>query len=1000
MKFFNKLFLLCAAVMLLTTPGWAVPSISYVSSVMTSTDVGGTRTLTLSEDCMMGEAITITGSGDVVIDGAGHTITGNNVRAIKIDAGSNNPDLTVTIQNLTIKGSGDVNEEKDLGGIEVKNANIILKNVIFENNVANEESSSSGGAVYANFLQNATNPYKVSFDNVAFKNNTATSSYGGAIYLDVRTKISVDIHNATFSGNQTHNNNRGGGLYVTGTNQADATVNIVNSSFTGNDASQGGAMYFKGSNAAIKANIVNSTFVNNSAEQGAELYFKGASNVSNDIKIVNTILLNNGETTSDDYFYFEDVDIADVKFIKSLFDPKALSGSLTSSDVISEVDAAPLGITLASVNAASLDTYVETESTDVDSTVDATLTVKHTFFMPKEILAGAGVTSYDGVTIPTDDIIGQIRDSDSITVGAYELPKINYEITTTGSFDVTSGDEVEITFTLSPDLEGAAWSADVTSGDFADIGLTLSGDTITGTAKTGSVAFIMSAFDGDTLLASKDFTITVSEDTTQNESASDSSNPLKSIAVTISGDSSYSFTAGTGGTATLAMTVTGTYSDGTTATLESGDYTPLWTLGTISPDTTAITIAESTGILTVDSSITSGDYTVPVTAKATSGDVSGDVTKNITVTVTAASSTTTDTSDTTVDSKDQTGGTTTPTMNNDGTITVPKGANVADVIKAIAGQSNVVLTAANISNMSGLTTATLLNLLTSATSFASVDLTTVTVAAIDLSGAKIEKLTMAGNTAITSLVLSATSQIPVIKANGTKIATVNLAGNTYIQDLDLSSTDISALDLTGCENVKDLAVAESKSLKSLQGLKSARAKLTKLNIQGCSIIMLNLNGFTALTATNARLGGQTRSGFVAPRKFNWLTDFFFGSWSGQPDSGDDSADRNLDFANIVSVTAAEDASGNIGTPEVTASGDVTFTSAPIRFAYVFNTGVSASSVEELQAADDNAMDVTITATADDSGNTDPGSSGSGCDTGFGILAVSACVALFINRKKH
>ena len=166
--------------------------------------------------------------------------------------------------------------------------------------------------------------------------------------------------------------------------------------------------------------------------------------------------------------------------------------------------------------------------------------------------------------------------------------------------------------------------------------------------------------------------------------------------------------------------------------------------------------------------------------------------------------------------------------------------------------------------------------------------------------------------------------------------------------------------------------------------------------------MLNLNGFTRLKATNAKLGGQKRSGFRAPKKFNWLTDFFFGSWSGQPDSGEDSADRNLDFANIVSVTAAEDSSGNIGTPEVTASGDVTFTSAPIRFAYVFNTGISAnaSSVEELQAADDNAMDVTITATADDSGNTDPGSSGSGCDTGFGILAVSACVALFINRKKH
>ena len=975
MRNFQKLFLLCAAVMLLTTPGWAVLQINnFPPSGVTSSDEGNTYTLTLPDDCIMSTAITITGSGDVVIDGAGHTITGNNVRAIKIGDvdgyGEQYPDLTVTIQNLTIKGSGDVNGEKDLGGIEVKNANIILKNVIFENNVANDPSSSSGGAVYADYN---TESYKVSFDNVAFKNNTTggDGGAGGAVYLKVDgAKVSADIHNATFSGNSA--GNLGGGLYVEGTADADATVNVVNSSFTGNNASEGGGMYFNGANAAIKANIVNSTFVNNSAiVGGAELSIIGKPKkeeepgVSDDIKIVNTILLN---TTSNNYFYFTNINSADVKIIKSLFDPKALSGSLTSSDVISRVDAAPLGITLASVNAASLDTYVETESTDVDSIVDATLTVKHTFFMPKQIIAWSGATSYDGVTIPTDDIIGQTRDK-TITVGAYEAAEPDCEIITTGSFDVTSGDTVEITFTLSPDLTWAAWSADVTSGDsLSSIGLTLSGDTITGTAKAGSVAFTMSALSTNILLVSKDYTITVSPDTT-------------ATALTVTINTADTLTIKAGESADLEATVTPT----------SADATVTWKL---SEDVTGFSISDSK--LVVASTVSADSYTVGVVATATAdGYTEGTASKSITVNVTAAGSTTTDTTG---------GGTTTPTYDSStGTIDVPSGTSVDTVINLIKGQSNVVLTAANINSMTGLTTAKLLELLTSATSFASVDLTTVTgVAEIDLSGAKIEKLTMAGNTAITSLVLSAESQIPVIKANGTKIATVNLAGNTYIQDLDLSSTDITSLDLTGCENVTDLAVAESKSLKSLQGLKSARAKLTNLNIQGCSIIMLNLNGFEQLKAANARLGGQTRSGFVAPRKFNWLTDFFFGSWSGQPDSGDDSADRNLDFANIVSVTAAEDASGNIGTPEVTASGDVTFTSAPIRFAYVFNTGISAnaSSVEELQAADDNAMDVTITATADDSGNTDPGSSGSGCDTGFGILAVSACVALFINRKKH
>ena len=91
------------------------------------------------------------------------------------------------------------------------------------------------------------------------------------------------------------------------------------------------------------------------------------------------------------------------------------------------------------------------------------------------------------------------------------------------------------------------------------------------------------------------------------------------------------FTANTGGTANLAMIVTGTYSNDKTKNLVSTEYTPSWALGSISPSTSAISIADLTGVLTIASSITPGDYTDPVVAKATSGDISTTATKNISV---------------------------------------------------------------------------------------------------------------------------------------------------------------------------------------------------------------------------------------------------------------------------------------------------------------------------------------------------------------------------------
>ena len=134
------------------------------------------------------------------------------------------------------------------------------------------------------------------------------------------------------------------------------------------------------------------------------------------------------------------------------------------------------------------------------------------------------------------------------------------------------------------------------------------------------------------LLQGKDITITLSENT---------SNSLKSLEISISGDSSYSFTAGTGGTVNFTLNVTGTYDDDSKKAITS--FVSSWVLGTISPSTTDISINNS-GVLTVNSGIRSGDYTVPVKATATSNDITGETTRSITVKIVDDSQTSSPTS--------------------------------------------------------------------------------------------------------------------------------------------------------------------------------------------------------------------------------------------------------------------------------------------------------------------------------------------------------------------
>ncbi|MBR0059564.1 MAG: hypothetical protein IJP99_09570 [Methanobrevibacter sp.] len=184
------------------------------------------------------------------------------------------------------------NTAQDKGGAIFTNGNSNMANSIFKNNLAN-----SGGAVYFNVF---TNENSQLINNV-FENNTANN--GGAVYFN--TEFNNNLIASTFIENKA--TRAGGAIYIKGQarnntftseffnntakeasggiNFFNTTDNInINCNFTGNKATDGGAIYSKGG-----ITINNASFNDNFATyEGGALYFE-----NNFILINNVIFKNN-----------------------------------------------------------------------------------------------------------------------------------------------------------------------------------------------------------------------------------------------------------------------------------------------------------------------------------------------------------------------------------------------------------------------------------------------------------------------------------------------------------------------------------------------------------------------------------------------------------------------------------------------------------------------------------------------------------------------------------
>ncbi len=163
----------------------------------------------------------------------------------------------LTLKNLTLKeGIGSSRG----GAVFVNGGTLTAENVIFDHCEAETTGSDAarGGAIEVEKTLGLT------FKHCLFKNNKAPK--GGAFYIQdtANPNIEIRFEACSFVGNEsTQGGASCGGLFFR-LMAENLTINIINSTFSGNkNAGNGGVIYVYGAQASNKFNIVNTTIVDN-----------------------------------------------------------------------------------------------------------------------------------------------------------------------------------------------------------------------------------------------------------------------------------------------------------------------------------------------------------------------------------------------------------------------------------------------------------------------------------------------------------------------------------------------------------------------------------------------------------------------------------------------------------------------------------------------------------------------------------------------------------------
>ena len=224
---------------------WLVPALqtdaaedfaSLYAQIESANSRSGNSTITLSEDITLSAALPPI-TGDITIDGGGHSISGDGMyRIFDVNGGR------LMISNLTLT-EGNAPDEEDGGAMRLRNgAEVIVSHAAFTNNGA-----SNGGAIATMTYNVRLNVSQSSFtSNSASKAGGAIATFGGI----------SDITGSAFSDNDSVAS--GGAIAVN-----EGRVRVSNRTLSGNQSASGGAIYTD----AGEATLTHITAMNNEARE-------------------------------------------------------------------------------------------------------------------------------------------------------------------------------------------------------------------------------------------------------------------------------------------------------------------------------------------------------------------------------------------------------------------------------------------------------------------------------------------------------------------------------------------------------------------------------------------------------------------------------------------------------------------------------------------------------------------------------------------------------------